>query len=345
MTTTIEQLQQERLRLEIPTRRPVGFWEDAFRRLIKNRASVIGGIVLLVIVLLAVFADVVAPFPYDKQFLSPEDKANTVPTWLLPMLPPNTASYAKVSNEFLLGSDTLGRDLWSRLVYGARISLLVGFIGAMTAIILGVTYGSICGFFGGMTDTLMVAFIDIMYAFPTILLIILMMVYFRSALVQVDPDSFQGMMKRIDDSMGGLFFIFIGIGITAWMGQARLVRGQMLSLKRKEFIEAAHTIGATNSRIIVRHLLPNVLGPVIVAGTLSIPGYISSEAFLSFIGLGVNPPTPSWGTMINDGRTAMLTYPHQIIFPGIALALVMLAFNFLGDGLRDAMDPRMRGAN
>ncbi len=340
---TVEQLRLERQRLEIPTRRPIGFWEDAFRRLIKNRAAVLGGLILLVIVVVAVLADVLATFPYDRQQLSPVDKANTVPQWLLPFLPPGTANYAKISNEFLMGADTLGRDIFSRLIYGARISLLVGFIGAMTAIILGVIYGSICGFFGGMTDTLMVAFIDIMYAFPTILLIILMMVYFRSALVQVDPNSFQGTMKRIDDAMGGLFFIFIGIGITAWMGQARLVRGQILSLKQKEFIEAAVTIGATNGRIIVRHLLPNVLGPVIVAGTLAIPGYISSEAFLSFIGLGVNPPTPSWGTMINDGRIAMLTYPHQILFPGLALATVMLAFNFLGDGLRDAMDPRMRG--
>jgi oligopeptide transport system permease protein len=341
---TVEQLRLERQRLEIPTRRPIGFWEDAFRRLIKNRASVAGGLLLLVIVMFAVLSEVIAPFPYDKQQLSPVSKANTVPEWLLPFLPPQTASYAKVGGEFIMGADTLGRDIFSRLIYGARISLLVGFIGAMTAIFLGVIYGSICGFFGGLTDTLMVAFIDIMYAFPTILLIILMMVYFRSALVQVDPNSFQGAMKSLDDAMGGLFFIFIGIGITAWMGQARLVRGQMLSLKQKEFIEAAHTVGATNARIIVRHLLPNVLGPVLVAATLSIPGYIGFEAFLSFIGLGVQPPTPSWGTMIADGRIAMMTYPHQILFPGIALALTMLSFNFLGDGLRDAMDPRMRGA-
>jgi oligopeptide transport system permease protein len=341
---TVEQLRLERRRLEIPTRRPIGFWEDAARRLARNRAALAGGLLLLIIVAFAVLADVIAPFPYDKQFLSPVNKGNTVPGWLLPFLPPQTASYARVSGEFIMGADTLGRDIFTRLIFGARISLLVGFTGAMTAVILGVIYGSICGFFGGLTDTLMVAFIDIMYAFPTILLIILMMVYFRSALVQVDPNSFQGAMKRIDDSMGGLFFIFIGIGVTAWMGQARLVRGQMLSLKQKEFIEAAHTIGATNARIIVRHLLPNVLGPVIVAGTLAIPGYIGSEAFLSFIGLGVQPPTPSWGTMIADGRIAMMTYPHQILFPGIALALTMLSFNFLGDGLRDAMDPRMRGA-
>jgi len=340
---TVEQLRLERQRLEIPTRRPIGFWEDAFRRLINNRAAVAGGIILILLVIIAVLADVIAPYPYAKQQLSPVAKDNTVPHWLLPFLPAGTTRYAKVSDEFLMGADTLGRDIFSRLVYGARISLLVGFIGAMTAIILGVIYGSICGFFGGLTDTLMVAFIDIMYAFPTILLIILMMVYFRSVLVQVDPNSFQGIMRRIDDSMGGLFFIFIGIGITAWMGQARLVRGQILSLKQKEFIEAAYTIGATDLRIIVRHLLPNVLGPVIVAGTLAIPGYIGSEAFLSFIGLGVQPPTPSWGTMINDGRIALLTYPHQILFPGLALATVMLAFNFLGDGLRDAMDPRMRG--
>ena len=151
------------------------------------------------------------------------------------------------------------------------------------------------------------------------------------------------MLAKLDESMGGLFFIFVGIGLTAWQTMARLTRGQVLSVREKEFIEAAHTIGASNLRIMFRHILPNILGPLVVAETLAIPGYISTEAFLSFIGLGVNPPTPSWGAMISDGARAIRTYPNQAIFPALALAITMFAFNFLGDGLRDALDPRLRG--
>ena len=150
-------------------------------------------------------------------------------------------------------------------------------------------------------------------------------------------------MNQLDAKFGGMLFIFVGIGLTAWETMARLTRGQVLSIREKEFIEAAHTIGAGNLRIMFRHILPNILGPIIVNETLAIPGYISTEAFLSFIGLGVNPPTPSWGAMISDGARVIRTYPNQAIFPALALAITMFAFNFLGDGLRDAFDPRLRG--
>jgi oligopeptide transport system permease protein len=189
----------------------------------------------------------------------------------------------------------------------------------------------------------MMRIVDVLYAFPQLLFIILMMAFFRSTLSHIEPGSFAYAMNKADEAMGGLLFIFIGIGLTAWETMARLTRGQVLAVREKEFIEAAHTIGASNWRIMFKHILPNIVGPLVVAETLAIPGYISTEAFLSFIGLGVNPPTPSWGSMISDGANAIRSYPNQAVFPALALAITMFAFNFLGDGLRDALDPRLRG--
>ncbi len=189
----------------------------------------------------------------------------------------------------------------------------------------------------------MMRVVDILYAFPTILFVILLMAFFRSTLSNIEPGTFAYLVSQLDAKAGGMLFIFIGIGLTSWETMARLTRGQVLSMRQKEFVEAAQTIGASNLRIMFRHILPNIIGPLIVAETLAIPGYISLETFLSFIGLGVTPPTPSWGNMIADGQQVLRTYPHQAIFPALALAITMFAFNFLGDGLRDALDPRLRG--
>jgi oligopeptide transport system permease protein len=185
--------------------------------------------------------------------------------------------------------------------------------------------------------------VDVLYGFPSLLFIILLMAFFRSPGNQPEPGTLGYAIRALDARMGGLLFIFVGIGLTAWETMARLTRGQVLSVRQKEYIEAARTIGSGNSRIMFKHILPNILGPLIVAETLAIPAYITTEAFLSFIGLGVNPPTPSWGAMISDGARVVRTYPNQTIFPALALAITMFAFNFLGDGLRDALDPRMRG--
>jgi len=321
-------------------RKREGLWTDAFRRLIRNRGAVLGGSIILVLILVYIFADVIAVQPYDVQV--PVDN-NKVPQWIVSIFP-MIKGYARISTAYPLGADDLGRDLFSRIVYGTRVSLTVAFIGPLISLMIGVAYGCIAGYFGGRTDNLMMRFVDVMYAFPSLLLIILMMAFFRSSFARAaEPGTFKYVMNALDTKFGGMLFIFIGIGITSWEGMARLARGQVLSLREKEFVEAARSMGANNVRIMFRHILPNILGPLIVAETLAIPGYINYETFLSFIGLGVNPPTPSWGAMIADGARSIRSYPHLAVFPALALATTMFAFNFLGDGLRDALDPRMRG--
>ncbi len=315
-------------------------WMDALRRLIRNRAAVVGALTIITLYLVAIFANVIAPYSYDQQTLTDQ---NSAPAWILNVFP-SMKPYVHLSNKYFLGADYVGRDLFSRIIYGSRVSLTVALIGPLISLLLGITYGSISGYFGGSLDNLMMRIVDVLYAFPSLLFIILLLAFFRSSSAQTSPGTFTYDVSQIDASMGGMFFIFVGIGITAWQGMARLTRGQVLSVREMDYIEAARTLGAKNSRILFRHILPNIIGPLIVAETLAIPGYISTEAFLSFIGLGVNPPTPSWGAMISDGSSVIQSYPNQTIFPALALAITMFAFNFLGDGLRDAFDPRLQGA-
>jgi len=289
--------------VEMELARPsVSLYRDAWNRLLRNKMAVAGGLFILLVTFGAIFAPWVAPYSYKKT-----DYTNNRigPRW----------------PDHIMGTDKLGRDVFSRVIWGGRVSLTVGLVGSLTALVIGLTYGSISGYLGGRTDNYMMRFVDVMYAFPTLLFIILIMVV-------LGP---------------GLTNIFIGIGAVGWMGMSRLVRGQFLSLKEKDFVEAARMIGARPPEIISRHLLPNSLGPVVVALTLSIPGLILTEAVLSFIGLGVPPPFPSWGQMIYEGWQGLRAVPHLTIFPGLAITLTMLAFNFLGDGLRDALDPMMRG--
>ena len=326
-------------------RRESGLWTDALRRLVRNKAAVVGGVIIIMFFLAAIFAPLIAPYSFDKQ--TPIDN-NAAPLWVTQIFPSmipkgEPGGYVTISDKYPLGADDVGRDLFSRIVYGARVSLSVAIVGPFISLMIGVTYGTIAGYFGGRTDNIMMRFVDVMYAFPTLLLIILLMAFFRSTTSAPEPGTLRFYLVTLDNSMGGMLFIFIGIGITAWMSMARLTRGQILSLKEKEFIEAAHSMGVRDTRIMRRHILPNIVGPIVVAETLAIPTYIAYEAFLSFIGLGVNRPTPSWGSLIADGSRAIRTYPNQVIFPALALAIIMFAFNFLGDGLRDALDPRLRG--
>ncbi len=321
------------------TQKRESLWQDALRRLMRNRAAVLGATIIVLLILMAIFAPYIALKPFADQILVDQNK---VPQWLVSVFP-TMKSYVKISENYPLGSDYVGRDLFSRIVYGSRVSLSVAFIGPLISLLVGVIYGSISGYFGGRVDNIMMRVVDVLYAFPSLLFIILLMAFFRGSAGTFQEGTIAYSLNQLDAKFGGMLFIFMGIGLTAWETMARLTRGQVLSVREKEFIEAAHTIGASNWRIMFKHILPNILGPLIVNETLAIPGYISTEAFLSFIGLGVNPPTPSWGAMIADGATRIRTYPNQAIFPALALAITMFAFNFLGDGLRDAFDPRLRG--
>jgi oligopeptide transport system permease protein len=317
-------------------------WMDAWRRLRRNRAAVIGLIVICINILVAVFAPYIAPSDYKTQNYT---ALNSAPEWIVKLFPNmkpigETGGYVRVNNSFLLGSDNLGRDMLSRILYGSRISLSVAFVGPFFSLLVGTIFGMAAGYAGGRIDNLMMRFVDIMYAFPTLLLVILLMAFFRASFNASEQGSLAYRLNRIDSAFGGMLFIFIGIGLTSWMDTARLARGQVLSIRQKEYIEAAISVGSRDGAIMFRHVLPNILGPIVVAESLAIPRYISFEAFLSFIGLGVNPPTPSWGSMIADGSNAIVSYPNQAIFPALALFFVMFAFNFLGDGLRDALDPR-----
>lgn len=286
--------------------RGVSLWQDAWHRLLRNRMALAGLLFIGLLVFCFVTADFLPPYSY------------------------RTADYESTrvgpQADHIFGTDKLGRDVFSRIWWGTRVSLTVGIVGSLTSLIIGVTYGSIAGYLGGRVDNLMMRFVDVMYGFPTLLFIILVMVVLPS-----------------ESAVQGMINIFIAIGIVGWMGMSRLIRGQYLSLREKEYVLAAQMVGAGPARVISRHLLPNSLGPAVVTLTLGIPGLILTEAVLSFIGLGVPPPYPSWGQMLNEGWRGLRSSPHLTIFPGLAITFTMLAFNFVGDGLRDALDPTMRG--
>lgn len=273
-------------------------WRDAWHRLEKNKMAVASGVVLLVLVLACAVGPWLCRYSYEQQNLA------------IGAVAPNAAHW--------LGTDELGRDQLTRLLYGGRVSLMVGVLATAVALFIGVTYGAISGYFGGMLDMLLMRIVDIMYALPFTIFVILLMVFF-------------GRDIRL---------LFVAIGAVEWLTMARIVRGQVQSLRKKEFIEAAHALGLRRRRIIFLHLIPNVLGPVIVYATLTVPAVMLLEAFLSFLGLGVQPPMSSWGSMIKDGADRMEEYPWMLVFPGLVLATTLFCLNFLGDGLRDALDVR-----
>ena len=277
-------------------------WDDAWRRLFANKAAVVSMVLLAIIAFLALFAPWLSPHPYDEVY------------WERIQAPPDFA------NQHWFGTDSNGRDLFVRTLYGARVSLMVGILATTVSLLIGVTYGAIAGFFGGRVDNIMMRFVDIMYSLPFMFFVILLMVLFGR----------------------NIFLIFIALGAVEWLTMARIVRGQTLSIKRKEFIEAAHAAGVSNTTIIRRHIIPNVLGPVIVYVTLTVPQVILTESFISFLGLGVQEPLTSWGVLISEGARLMETAPWLLVFPAAFLALTLFCFNFIGDGLRDALDPRDR---
>ena len=273
-------------------------WQDAIRRLIQNRAAMVGGITILVLIILAVFAPWIAPYSYSYQNLD------------IGASPP--------SAEHLLGTDVLGRDLLSRLLYGARISLLVGFVATGVALVIGVSWGIIAGYFGGRIDSVMMRIVDVLYGLPFIIFIILLMVIFGR----------------------NIWLLFAAIGAVEWLTMARIVRAQVIGLKNQEFVQAAQVMGVSNFSMFRRHILPNILGPIAVYATLTIPQVMLLEAFLSFLGLGIQPPMSSWGTLIRYGVESMEEHYWLLIYPGLTFTITLFALNFFGDGLRDALDPK-----
>ena len=317
------------LKSEAPLRKQRSPMQDAIHALTKNRLAVVGGIIIVLLLLIAIFAEYVAPFPYDEVNFKETDS---------PLM-----TEAPEGKTYIMGTDYLGRDTLSRTIYGTRISLAVAFIAAIVSLIIGLVYGVVSGYGSSQRDNFMMRIVDFLYGFPGLIAIILISVIAKSWDDQDDSGWFVTALLDLNDFMGGILFIFIAIGLLGWIGMARIARGQTLSIKNKEYVEAARAVGGKDSRIIFRHVLPNILGPCIVAETLAIPGYVATEAFLSFIGLGVNPPRPSWGIMISETVGALRTAPWEVFTPALALTITVLAFNFFGDGLRDAFDPRLRG--
>jgi oligopeptide transport system permease protein len=282
-----------------PSTQTSNLWRDAWRRLLRNKLAVLGGVTVILLCLVAIFADFIAPYSYTK------------------------ANFSKIyefpSREFPLGTDQLGRDVLSRMIYGARVSMLVGVGAQVIIVMIGVPIGLVAGYLGGRVDLFLTRFIDVMYAFPRLLFVILIM-------------SMLG---------AGLMNIFIAIGLTGWVGIARQTRAQVLSIKEKEFVEGARALGAGFVRTVTKHVLPSALTPIVVSVTFGIPEAIFTEAALSFIGVGINPPTPSWGQMVGENQQYLRSYWHLCVFPSIAIAITMLSFTFFGDGVRDALDPKM----
>lgn len=278
--------------------RGVSPWLDAWRRLRRNHLAVFGGVTLVVLSLLCAAGPWFSPYGYEQTNLE-----NT-------FSPPSAAHW--------LGTDQLGRDLFTRLMFGGRISLMVGLVATFVALTIGVVYGAIAGYVGGKLDRVLMRIVDILYALPFTIFVILLMVFFGR----------------------NILLLFVAIGAVEWLTMARIVRSQIMSLKRMEFIEAARSLGLSTPRILFRHMIPNILGPIIVYTTLTIPGVMLLEAFLSFLGLGVQPPMSSWGVLIKDGAERMEEYPWLLLFPGTVFSLTLFSLNFLGDGLRDALDVR-----
>ena len=279
--------------------RGASLWRDAWRRLRRNRLAVAGAAALAAVVLVALAGPWFTPYGYADQEIA------------LGAAPPSV--------DHWLGTDPLGRDLLTRLLYGGRVSLLVGLAATGVSLLLGVIYGATAGLLGGRADNLMMRVVDILYALPFTIFVIILMVFFGRNFI----------------------FLFLAIGAVEWLTMARIVRGQVLSLREKEFIAATVLMGFSRRRILFGHLIPNALGPIIVYATLTVPRVMLLEAFISFLGLGVQPPLSSWGLLIKEGVETMEEYPWLLVFPSLALSLTLFSLNFLGDGLRDALDPRV----
>ena len=334
----------EKEKAEVQGRSPA---QDAWREFRRNKVAVAGMVFVGFVIIIAFLAPLITPYHFSTQNTA-YARAKPLTGYDITIDQAENCTWYNTPLEwgctlFITGSDNLGRDLYSRTIYGTQVSLAVAFVASSVSLVIGFIYGTVSGYLGGRVDNLMMRIVDFMYGVPTLPIIILMTFYFQTISRRGDATGLMGFLIELNRGMGGLLFLFIAIGALNWIGMARLARGQVLSYKQKEFIEAARALGATDSQIIFKHLMPNIIGPLIIAESLAIPGYIFLEAALSFIGLGVNPPTPSWGAMISCCYAGLRSNPHLVMVPGAALTLVTLAFNFMGDGLRDAFDTRLRG--
>jgi oligopeptide transport system permease protein len=325
MTTAENSNQIPELDMLRPSR---SLMQDAWARLVRNKAAVMGMFIIAFFALIAIFAPLVAP---HNPLKINDNMGYLPPAWVK-----LSGSGTTGNPAFPLGTDTLGRDVMSRVIYGARVSMVVGFVPTTIILLVGTFIGMLAGYTGGKVDNLLMRLTDVIYAFPDLLFFIIVMISLR--------DTWIGQL------LNGLFLLFIALAIVNWVGVARLVRGQVLSLKEKEFVEAARCIGAKDSHIMFKHILPNTLGPLIVSAAFSIPGMIITEAILGYLGIGLRPATDpkavfvtSWGALLLEGQSAINAQPFMLLVPAVCVALVVLAFTFLGDGLRDALDPRMRG--
>jgi oligopeptide transport system permease protein len=307
----------------MPTTPPVpgtSLWKDAGRRLRRNHLAIFG----MVVVAIVIVASIVGPpiisaltgYTYDY---IPADSA------LIKSFPPFTAPDGSFSWTHPMGTDTAGRDILARVLLGGRISLMVGIISTIVSLIIGITFGATAGYLGGRVDEVMMRMVDVLYAIPYMMVVIVLLAFFGG-----------------QSPLGQLFLLFTALGAVSWLTMARIVRGQVISLKNQEFVLAARATGVTTWRIIARHLVPNTLGPVIVYATLTIPSVMLLEAFLSFLGLGVQAPLASWGSLAADGIQNIAIFPWQLLCPGVTMAVTLFSLNFMGDGLRDALDPQMR---
>jgi oligopeptide transport system permease protein len=286
--------------MDLIVRPNLTYWQDAWRRLKKNKVAMISLVALILLVILVLFGPAISGKNYQTQNLKIANQ--------------------KPSGEFWFGTDNLGRDMFSRLWVGGRVSLSIAVIATLLEVVIGCIYGGISGYFGGKVDNVMMRIVEILNSIPYLIVVILFSVILGS----------------------GMVALLLALCVTAWTGMARMVRGQVLQLKESEYVMAARTLGASPMRIILKHMIPNTIGVIIVYITFDIPSFIFAEAFLSFVGLGIQPPETSWGAMVNAGQGVMEFYPYQLLIPALAISVTMLAFNLLGDGLRDALDPKMR---
>lgn len=307
----------------------ISYWNGVIKRFRRNKAAIVGFFLLILLFFFAIFGPYFNSYGYDDQEIS---RANLPPkiaaleniSWLpfdgVDIRGVDQYEKKSVEEYFWFGTDELGRDIWTRIWEGTRVSLYIAFLATLLDLIIGVTYGSVSAYYGGRTDNVMQRIIEVLVGIPQLIIVILLILIMKP----------------------GILTITIAMGITGWVGMARIVRGNILKLKEQEFILASRTLGAKDKRLIFSHLLPNTLGPIIITVTFSIPGAVFTEAFLSFIGLGLQPPTASLGTIVNDGFKYMRIYPHQMVISSLVISFIMISFNLIGDGLRDALDPRMK---